>query len=409
MRTQQRVIARATNPISDRRRILCLAVAIVAGQFALFLLSNIDTIARTENSDYPFGSDVATYLHGQGMWDRHWLTTKFFSGYRKLLGLLGVPFEGIAAKAPFAAIGAANVAVAIAAFASLRQRFDVRSTIYGSCFGFALSHWYFASVPESYALTTLLYSGYILGLIFLARSPVPQTLPSAALAMILLIALYNDISIVALTIIPLVIYRAVLFSTPQGRRFVFLHAAAVSIFLFQNSLSKDLFAHYFNIYLAYTPIPNAIATRHMYEFDLTGAIMNFFFYAIGAPQNETTYAPLLAHPQYRGFFDPSPLSYLTSTISTIFLALYVWLISFIRASRMTRLTVGLSTFILLRFLLVLAFNPVEAILYCGVIVLPLLLVLFQSFEASKFPYKTTFASTFALALFVTNFKFFFTT
>jgi hypothetical protein len=144
-----------------------------------------------------------------------------------------------------------------------------------------------------------------------------------------------------------------------------------------------------------------------YEFDFVAALMNFFFYSLGAPRPELTHAPWLGFPNYHGFFDPSPLSYLSGIAPIAFLALYLSLFAFVRVSRLNRLVLGLAAFVALRFIVVVAFNPVEAILYASVAVLPLLLALFHFLEQSAFRYKTALAGAFALALLATNARFFF--
>lgn len=170
----------------------------------------------------------------------------------------------------------------------------------------------------------------------------------------------------------------------------------------------DLLSHYMSFILEYTPVSEATrADDTRYDFDFIGALMNFFFYSLCAPRPELTSAPWLSFPDYFGFFDPSPLSYFSGPAPVLFLACYLALFAFIRASRVTRLVLGLGAFVLLRFVLVLLFNPVEAILYASVAVLPLLFVLFHFLEASAFRHKTALVATLAASMLVANGQFFF--
>lgn len=90
-----------------------------------------------------------------------------------------------------------------------------------------------------------------------------------------------------------------------------------------------------------------------------------------------------------------------------FLVAYLALIALIRPARATRLVLALSAFVAVRFLLVLAFNPGEAILYVSVATLALLYVLFHFLETSRLRYKTAFAAALLVAIAGANVAFFF--
>lgn len=195
----------------------------------LYFFANIDLGERPNYSDYPFGADVPTYLLGDGNIDLHWLTTKILRAYRALLGVLGIEETALWAKAPYMLFGVANLVLCMGVFAIATGRLSVRSLIYAITAGLALTIIHFSSLPESYALSTALYSAYILGLVYMAARGASARL-TLGMGFIFLLGLYNDISILFLTIAPAIMFGLRLVKEPSGRLFVLVHALALAAF-----------------------------------------------------------------------------------------------------------------------------------------------------------------------------------
>src|SRR5690606_34258013 len=131
-----------------------------------------------------------------------------------------------------------------------------------------------------------------------------------------------------------------------------------------------------------------------------------FLHSLAAPSAELTNAPWVDFPNYNGFFDPSPLAYLTNLPGVIFAGAYLWLLSFFRPSRIGRLGWGLLAFVFARFLLAATFNPVETIIYASVATLAWLLVLFSCLEKSGSRHQSAVAALFCVSLLFANLRFF---
>jgi len=327
--------------------------------------------------------------------------------YQAVLDVVGITKTPAWAKLPEMLFGLATLIMAMAVFAIANKKLSVRAVIYGTCVGLSLVVWYFASVPESYALTTALYTAYVLGLVAAVRFGLSVPL-IASMGAVFFVALYNDVSIFFLTLVPAVMYGLRLATEKLPRLFVLVHLAGASVYLVHNIISYDFIRRYLGFFFEYSPLgAESLADNRAYDLNVGGAVMHFFFYSLAAPREELTYAPWTAYPGYRGFFDPSPLSYFGSVGPALFLILYLGLFAFVRLSMVTRLVLSLASYVALRFALVMAFNPVEAILYASVAILPILFVLFHFLEQSSFRWKTAYAGAFALTLFVTNAQFFF--
>jgi hypothetical protein len=292
----------------------------------------------------------------------------------------------------------------MAAFSALFKRFDLQIVLYGACYGVALIIWFYGSNPESYALTTLLYSVYLL--IFLHGSQKSfDTRHSIALALSFLVGMYNEVAIVVVAIVPAILYGKRLATDRGGRQLVYFHAAALGVYFLHQVLRKDLIHFYWEAFTKVSPL-RELPADVAYELAPLGVVMNFFFYSLAAPSAKLTYAPWLAVPTYKGYFDPSPLSYFHSLTSIPFIGVYLALISFVRWSKTTRLVLALSALVGVRFVLACLFNPVESIMYSSVATLPMLLVLFRFLEESEVPFKTLFATGFLLSMLLANGRFF---
>ncbi len=388
----------------------CLAVAAVAvlAIFGLYLSTGID-ISSTKPEHYPFGADVFLYTGGDSLVNRwnifsgnsyHWLVMAVLQVYKGVMGFLGFSETRLVIKLPYAVFGALNVAVSIAAFALVSGKLSIRSVIYGFCCGLTFIVWFYSSAPESYILSTLLYSTYFLIFIHMALHGVTIN-RGIALAIVFFLALANDLSALTLVITPLFYYHLEIVRDPALRRIFWLHVAAFAGYALLHHFFVGSLWIYFNLFKEYSPLRRNIP----YNASFYEPFLSYFFHSIGAPESHTTHAPWKLFPEYKGYFSPSPLTYLSSAGSILFVAVYIWILSFLRISRIDKLALALSAFVVGRFIITAAFNPVETILYASVAVLPLFIVLFQNIEKSQFSYKATLATLFAASLFVTNLKF----
>lgn len=390
-----------------RPRVLAFAAAICVLMGALYFVSDLSILGDDAYDRYPFGSDVPAYSHNEGMPDIHLLKTVQLRVYRAVLDALGIAETPVWAKLPEMLLGLATLIMAMAAFSIANAKLSVRNIIYGACVGLALIVWYFASVPESYALTTALYTAYMLGLVVATRFGLSVPL-IAAMSVVFFLCLYNDVSILFLTLVPAFMYGLRLATEKLPRLFVLAHVAGAGLYLADNIINRDSITRYLGFFLEYSPLDaQNHADNRTYDLDVVGSVMHFFFYSLAAPRDELTYAPWTSYPDYYGFFDPSPLNYFSGVVPALFLILYLGLFAFVRLSLVTRLVAGFAAFVGLRFALVMAFNPVEAILYASVAILPILFVLFHFLEKSNFRWKTAYAGAFALVLLAANTHFFF--
>lgn len=389
-------------PSASARRI-----AYWVGPFAFFsivyFLTYLNSLSSTNLTAYPFGSDVPLYLYERGN-PEHPLVIALLSIWRWLLGLTNMPTAPAYIKAPFALAGALNVTVAIAAFATIFDRWRV--LLFGACYGCSLSVWYFGSVPESYGVSTLLYSIYLLIFLQSAKHGI-TTWHATLMAGTLLLALLNDASAVLLTLVPLVYYGGRAWSDRSIRTAATVQIGACLLFLVLVTAFTGFVQRYvslFSNYAAATLGTSAPGVGNRVE--LLDALLNFFFFSIGAPSAEVTHASAL-FPSYVGFFEPSLLTYLRHPVTLLFLVFYGALLTFVRVQHTTRLMLAFLCLIGVRLALILVFNPGEAFLYTPVTTLPLLLVLFSYLESSRMRHKTAFVALLLLCTAGANFRFLF--
>lgn len=393
--------------VQRKAGVLALAATVVTLLFCLYLFTNADQLSAQSLDHYPFGADVPIYAFGSGVPNLHWLMTVVLKCYRAATSLLGLPETATVIKFPYALIGAANVSFAIAAFSVFFKNFSTRTVLYGACYGVTFIVWFYGSSPESYALTTLLYTIYLCAFLLATMAERPSIAHGVAMAGAFFAALYNDVSIVVLLIVPIIFWGKRLLREPGLTRIAILHGVAIALYLLHQVVAYDFIGKYVDFFFEYSPVDasGALAAAK-YELAWPEPISSFFFYSLGAPAAELTQAPWLEFPHYRGFFEPSLFSYFGSAAGVLFLASCVALLSFVRMSKFTRLVVALLVFITIRFFLVLAFNPVEAILYASVTMLALLLMIFHFLEASAFRRKTAITCAFFVCLVAANGNFF---
>lgn len=188
-----------------RSRVLALAGAICLIMAGLYFVSDLSILGDNAYDHYPFGSDVPAYSHAEGMPDIHLLKTVQLRVYRAVLGVFGIAETPVWAKLPDMILGLATLIMAMAAFSIANAKLSVRNILYGTCVGLSLIVWFFASVPESYALTTALYTAYMLGLVAATRFGLSTPL-IAAIGVVFFLCLYNDVSILFLTLVPAFMY-----------------------------------------------------------------------------------------------------------------------------------------------------------------------------------------------------------
>ncbi len=388
--------------------VLSINAALVIFVFLIYYATNLYSINSKELNDYPFSSDVAMYAFGDGAPEGHRLTTLLLRTYRYLItSLFGLQETAARIKLPFALMGAANFVVAVAAFSHFFGGFRPRTILYGLCYAFSFMVWYFASVPESYALTTLLYSVYIY--VFLRFGKERITLrTSITLTIVFLAALYNDLSVLLLLAVPAIYFGFRLATEPDIRRCVMLHMAAFAVYLVHNVAVDHFFFRYWLSLKINSPIDQGSGLMgYVYNHNISELITAFFLHGVGAPSTDLPHATGRApFPYYKGFFDPSLYNYFDDPTSLFFFAIFIWLVTFIRVSKATRVIVALAGFVAVRMAFVALYNPAEAILYPILSMLALMLILFYFLEVSTFKYKTALVALLLTSIVTTNAKFF---
>jgi len=385
------------NPVSILRWLL-----LFFGFLIFYFVSNLFGLSSSSFSDYPFGSDVPRYLNERGNAQLHPLVAFLLSGWRFFLRTMHLPETPAFIKAPFAAAGAVNVVLATAAFQTIFQ--SHRSFLYGCCYGSALSIWYFSSTPESYVISAMMYSGYLLCFLHSTRFGITASNAIGA-AVFLFLGMLNDLSAVLLTVVPLVYYGMRALREPAVRAAAGAQTALIALYLGIAAVTTDFIGRHVTMFGKYTPLSLSPDTFDIgYKGSVVEPFLNFFFFSIGAPSPTVTYATA-KFPSYVGFFEPSILTYASHPFSVTFASAYFALMSFIRLRYVSRMLVAVVAFVAIRFALVVAFNPGEAILYTPVSTLSLLLILFLFLEKSQFPYKSTFATILFISVVLTNSRF----
>jgi hypothetical protein len=181
---------------------LCALVAL--GAFGLYWLSAL--ILQARGATLVFGNDAHLYaMLLNGPVDRvtrfHPLTTALAAVWMKLLGPL-VPWLSpqVLYKGLFAAVGAAGVWAATAAFAAVGPR--RHAALWGIAYAVSLGVWYFSSVEESKIVTTTLAALYIATYLRLRTNW--STRGAVLLTGVLLLACLNEIVAAFLVAIPAV-------------------------------------------------------------------------------------------------------------------------------------------------------------------------------------------------------------
>lgn len=365
----------------------------------LYLVSSWSLVSSGNFDDYAFGADSPRYVNGTGNSAFHPLTAKLLQVYRALLDLVSVDATPAVVKVPFAIAGALNVCVATVGFQTLFDR--RRSLVYGATYGCTLVVWFFASIPESYVVTSLLYSVYLVAFFRGVRHGVTVRV-GGVMVVALALAVLNDISALMLPVVPLTYYATRAWTESSLRKMAYAHVGAAVVAVGALALFVDSYGAHTTMVARLSPLASGSDVGLLRSVAQT--LRNYLFFAIGAPTSTVTHA-VPVYPGYVGFFEPSVTSYLHHPVSVAFLATYVVLISFVRVTRLTRLVLSLATLLVVRLVAIALFNPGESILYVSPVMLALLVCLFSFLEASESRFRTPVAATFAVVVAATNLRF----
>lgn len=349
---------------------------------------------------YPFGADVPAYIFGNGTGRHHPLMTRLIASYRYLIGdLLHIASSTTVAKFPYSFSGAINIVIVHSVFSMFFNRY--KSLLFTVCYGFSLSVWYFSSVPESYGISVTLYSLYFW--YFIKHCSDLRLSKVLILLGILTFAIWNDISSVFLLFLPLMYFNKKIINDKKIRNYFFLHV----FFLVVCGILMYEFGewHVIEFFLkareGYTPSIYVLG-------DFIEPLLNVTFFSIGAPSHELSYMPRL--PAYNpAHFQPSLLGYLNHIVTAVFFVFYSILIiiavSRIQLIEHNKFIIPFITFVVVRYLSIVFFNPGEAFLFTALSTLPLLLTLFCLFDTVRFRYKGVFELVLFFSMFASNLRF----
>jgi hypothetical protein len=311
----------------------------------------------------------------------------------------------------FAAIGAAGVGAALAAFEVLVPRRYI--LLCGLIYASSLGVWYFSSISESKILTASLATLYIA--IYLRLRERWSWQGALWLTAVMGAACLNEIVSAFLIAIPFIDtvlrrgfdFRSVRWIAAHGLVIIaayFFIEVTVNGFLpppdpanLESGSSAKMFWFYAGI------------SDHSLT-SLYGFLLNWFFFTIAAPTSHA-YAATPIWPTYFGYFDPSFLHYFDNFASTGMIALAAIMIfapfapMWRAEGRQLPLMLPLLAYSIVRGAFFFAFNPAEVMLFSSAIALPHLIMLIVPFAASRFPAKLPVLSCFAILLFADNLRF----
>ena len=377
-----------------------LSASILAflGMFLVYLFTQLPDNFPVDPGDWPFGTDLGAYVDGDARVIQHPISGRISYFWRDILSLFGVSeTDVLGAKVPYAAMGAASFVVVAHIYAQLFGQ--TRAWIFAACFGLSLMVWYYAGTPESYALTTLLYSVYTY-LFLRCATDKPSYLFGAMAAGVLFLAFINDVSAPILVAMPIAYFGLRAVTDKAVRNIAIMHIGAILAGVICLSLLVNLFGEYTQMAGEYTPIQQDEGGL-AYTYGLVEPVLNYFFFSLAAPNSSLTYATA-AFPDYIGFFEPSIVSYFLNPFRLLFLVVYLAPLWFLRQRKVDRVILAMLAFVGARFVAILLFNPGETIIYTSVVTLPLLAFVFCLIERSSFRYKTPYGLAFVVALLGSN-------
>jgi hypothetical protein len=311
----------------------------------------------------------------------------------------------------FAAVGAAGVWAAMAAFASVGAR--RQAPLWGIVYATSLGVWYFSSIEESKIVTSTLVAFYIVA--YLRLRTTWSTRGAVLLTGILLLACLNEIVAAFLVAIPAVdaVVRHGWNLRDQLRRnwWIACHALAAPVALLFLELvvngwlvpagNEPEGASHLSMLLYYI-VQNDFSLAAIYAFAIRWLFFNF-----AAPSIQATYG---ASKDYAGDFAPILLSYLDSPISVGLVVVFCAIVSVSLQSRyrahitrdMAGIMLGLATYALVRALFFFLVYPGEYMLFSSAVTLPHMLLLAIPFAVSAYPRKQALLAGLAALLFVVN-------
>jgi hypothetical protein len=388
--------------------------ALSAFAFGLYWLSALVLEARGGTTH--FGADAHLYsMLAKGFAHErvtrfHPLTTAMALAWLKILSPLTVWVSPPSLlKAMFAAVGAAGVWAAMAAFAAVLPRRYVLPL--GAIYATSLGIWYFASIEESKIVSATLAALYIATYLRLREGWTPSG--AALLTAILLLACLNEIVAGFLVVIPAVdtlVQRG--WYLRQGRWIVWHGLAAPVALVFLEGVVNGRLAaagphsdaaSHIGMLIHYVT-RNDFSAESLYRFAIA-----WLFFTIAAPSTDATYG---ARANYAGDYgaDVTLLSYFSSPAPAgLVLAFGLIVAASVppryrceRVGGSASLLLALLAYALVRAAFFLVFNPRECLLFSSSATLAHLVLIGIPFAASGFPAKRGLLAAFALLLFLTN-------
>jgi hypothetical protein len=395
---------------------LAQRAALAAGAFGLYWLSAI--VLQQRGATLIFGNDAHLYsmlLNGTPV-DRvtrfHPLTTALIEVWVTLVAPLTAWLAPqVVYKALFAAIGAAGVWAATAAFASVGLR--RQALLWGTVYAISVGVWYFSSVEESKIVTATLVAFYIAT--YLRLRTAWSTRGAVLLTALLLLACLNEIVAAFLVAIPAVdvLVQHGWNIRMQLRRnwWIVCHALAapVAFLLLELAVNGWLVpagtdaegASHLSMLLYYIS-QREISAAAVYDFAVRWLFFNLAAPSIGASHG--------AIGRYAGDFPPGLGGYLDSPVSVGLILLFgtILAVSLLRPHRrpisrdMAGIMLGISAYALLRALFFFLVYPGEHMLFASGTTLPHLLLVAIPFAVSSYPKKQALLAGLAALLFIVN-------
>ena len=424
-----------------------LPLIIFIAIFPIYLFLNADNIRSDSYDDYPFGADTPRYtaifkydkLNSGKIATRHAVPVYISVVYKKTFPFLEDKIgKDLYMKVPYALFGALTVLVAFY-LSKLILETPSHRLAFTLIYGFSGAILYFASVPESYILTTFFASLYIYTFIKYKDNMSWKSISLLILWYVL--SVLSEVLTASLLVIPAIYFLKDIFSvsrveaglapaqnnrksgdrkgtplhfkkifTVNKKRISLLIFFSLSVFLAYISLnyimrmiSGDTLISY---YISFKEGNKSVQLLEILK-ESEEVFLNFFSFSIGYPSYAVTH-PLSWAPDYIGFFKPTLWEYFKIKTGAIFIIFYsLFFISFIKQIKeKTLLTLSLLGYLLVRAIGILFFNPWEAYLYVAPTVLPLLVILMENFN--DYPKKAIsyFLYIFLFVLMVNNLLFF---
>jgi hypothetical protein len=395
---------------------LALRAVLTAGAFGLYWLSAI--VLQQRGATLIFGNDAYLYemlLKGTPV-DRitrfHPLTTALIEVWVRLVAPLTAWFTPQALyKALFAAVGAAGVWAATAAFAAVGLR--RQALLWGAVYAISAGVWYFSSVAESKIVTTTLVAFYIVA--YLRLRTAWSARGALLLTALLLLACLNEIVAAFLVVIPAI--DAVVQHGWNVRAqivrnwWIVCHALAAPIaFLF-----IELVVNGWLVPVGNNPEGASHLSMLLYYFtqrELSAAAgydfaVRWLFFNLAAPSIDATHGAI---GRYGGDFPPGLGGYLDSPVSVGLIALFgaVLAVGLLRPHRgrigrdMAGIVLGVLAFALLRAVFFFIVFPGEHMLFASTTTLPHILLIAIPFSVSSYPRKQALLAGLAGLLFIVN-------